>query len=126
MRITAFRRITRRWSRRCWGRCSSTTARSKKFPSFCAPRIFTIRCRGGFVAFHQSLTKAIQQAELAYQREGQVTGVATGFIDLDKKLGGLQKSDLVILAGRPAMGKTALATNMAFSAAKSYLESQGK
>lgn len=82
--------------------------------------------KGGFVAFHESLTRAIQQAQLAYQREGLVTGVTTGLIDVDKKLGGLQKSDLIILAGRPSMGKTALATNMAFNAAKAYLQSAGK
>jgi replicative DNA helicase len=82
--------------------------------------------RGGFVAFRESLTRAIAQAQLAYQREGQVTGVTTGLIDLDKKLGGLQKSDLIILAGRPSMGKSALATNIAVSAARSYVERQGK
>jgi replicative DNA helicase len=81
---------------------------------------------GGFVAFRESLTEAIRQAELAYQREGDVTGITTGLIDIDKKMGGLQKSDLVILAGRPSMGKTALATNMAFNAARAYLKTAGK
>ena len=82
--------------------------------------------RGGFVHLRDSLTNAIRQAELAYQREGSITGVTTGLADIDKKLGGLQSSDLVILAGRPSMGKTALATNMAFNAAKAWLDSQGK
>jgi replicative DNA helicase len=59
-------------------------------------------------------------AEAAVKREGHVTGVTTGLVDLDKKLGGLQPSDLVILAGRPSMGKTALATNIAFNAALAH------
>lgn len=82
--------------------------------------------KGGFVSFKDSLTRAIAQAEIAYQREGSITGVATGLIDLDKKLGGMQRSDLVILAGRPSMGKTALATNIAFNAARAYADSNGK
>jgi replicative DNA helicase len=82
--------------------------------------------KGGFVAFRESLTRAITQAQIAYQREGQVTGVTTGLIDIDKKLGGLQKSDLIILAGRPSMGKTALATNIALSAARAYVDKHGK
>lgn len=82
--------------------------------------------KGGFEAFSKSLVRAIEQAELAYQREGLVTGITTGLADIDKRLGGLQKSDLLILAGRPAMGKTALATNIAFNAAKAHLQSGGK
>lgn len=82
--------------------------------------------KGGFIPFSESLTRAIKQAELAYQREGMVTGITTGLLDIDKKLGGLQNSDLLILAGRPSMGKSALATNMAINAAKAYLESSGK
>lgn len=82
--------------------------------------------RSGPVPFASSLAKAIQQAELAYQREGMITGITTGLVDIDKKMGGLQKSDLIILAGRPAMGKSALATNMAFNATRAYLESGGK
>ncbi|MBI1216128.1 MAG: replicative DNA helicase [Alphaproteobacteria bacterium] len=81
--------------------------------------------KGGFVTFRDSLTKAITQAQAAYQREGLITGVTTGLLDIDKKLGGLQKSDLLILAGRPSMGKTSLATNIAFNAARAYLESGG-
>jgi replicative DNA helicase len=75
---------------------------------------------GGFRAFGAALTSAIDNAETAFRRSGRTVGVATGFIDLDKKLGGLHPSDLVILAGRPSMGKTALATNIAFNAAKAY------
>ncbi|MBI3440722.1 MAG: replicative DNA helicase [Proteobacteria bacterium] len=82
--------------------------------------------RGGFVAFHDSLARAINQAQVAYQRVGLVTGVTTGLVDMDKKLGGLQKSDLIILAGRPSMGKTALATNIAFNAARSHVKHHGK
>ncbi len=75
---------------------------------------------GGFRAFNQALTEAIVMAEAAYKRSGRTTGVSTGFTDLDKLLGGLHPSDLIILAGRPSMGKTALATNIAFNAAKAY------
>lgn len=82
--------------------------------------------KGGFIPFHTSLRMAIEHAEQAYQREGMVTGVTTGLMDLDKKLGGLQNSDLLILAGRPAMGKSALATNIAMNAARAYLKSGGK
>ena len=82
--------------------------------------------RGGFINFKESLTRAIRQAEQAYQREGMVTGVTTGLLDIDKKLGGLQKSDLLILAGRPSMGKSALATNMGMNAARKWLQTQGK
>jgi replicative DNA helicase len=77
----------------------------------------------GFQAFRDALKKAIDQAQLAYKREGRIVGVGTGFHDLDDKLGGLHQSDLVILAGRPSMGKTALATNIAFNAAKAYKRS---
>ena len=74
----------------------------------------------GFQPFREALRKAVEQAEAAYKREGRLVGVGTGFRDLDDKLGGLHPSDLVILAGRPSMGKTALATNIAFNAAKAY------
>jgi len=82
--------------------------------------------KGGFTPFAKSLTNAIKHAELAYQREGRITGVTSGLVDLDKMMGGLQNSDLVILAGRPAMGKSALATNIAFNAARAYLETGGR
>lgn len=73
---------------------------------------------GGFRAFSDVLTAAIEIAEAAYKREGQLTGTGTGFTDLDKMLGGLQSSDLIIVAGRPSMGKTAFATNIAYNAAR--------
>ena len=59
-------------------------------------------------------------ANAAYQREGGLAGISTGLTDMDRKLGGLHKSDLLILAGRPSMGKTSLATNVAFNIAKAY------
>src|SRR5438094_5451548 len=80
----------------------------------------TGEAQGGFRPFVSALTQAIDLAQAAFKRDGKTVGVATGFTDLDKKLGGLHPSDLVILAGRPSMGKTALATNIAFNAAKSY------
>ena len=63
---------------------------------------------------------AIQMADEAFKRDGHIVGVTTGFLDMDKWLGGLHPSDLLILAGRPAMGKTALATNIAYNAAAAY------
>jgi replicative DNA helicase len=81
--------------------------------------------RGNFITLRDSVMTAIELAEKAYKTEGHVTGVTTGLTDMDKKLGGFQNSDLVILAGRPSMGKTALATNMAFNAALRYAESGG-
>lgn len=74
---------------------------------------------GGFRSFTDVLTRAVEIAEAAYKRDGKLIGTGTGFNDLDKLLGGLQRSDLVILAGRPSMGKTALATNIAHHAASS-------
>ncbi len=74
----------------------------------------------GFLGFGTALTNAIEMASAAYQRSGHLSGLSTGLTDLDNKLGGLQSSDLIILAGRPSMGKTALATNIAFHIAKSY------
>lgn len=74
----------------------------------------------GFMSFSTALSDAIDMASHAYERQGGLSGLATGLRDLDRALGGLQKSDLVILAGRPSMGKTALATNIAFNIAKAY------
>jgi replicative DNA helicase len=74
----------------------------------------------GFQAFGTALTGAIEMASNAYQRSGGLSGLATGLRDLDNRMGGLQSSDLIILAGRPSMGKTALATNIAFNIAKAY------
>lgn len=72
---------------------------------------------GGFVTFERALTEAILGAERAFRRAGHVSGLSTGLRDLDKKIGGLHTSDLMILAGRPGMGKSALATKIAFGAA---------
>jgi replicative DNA helicase len=74
----------------------------------------------GFQSFLKAVTEAVNVANAAYQRDGGLAGVSTGLIDLDKKLGGLHPSDLLILAGRPSMGKTSLATNIAFNIAKAY------
>ena len=74
----------------------------------------------GFKSFLSAVTTAVKSADKAYQRDGGLSGISTGFIDMDKKLGGLHKSDLLILAARPSMGKTSLATNMAFAIAKAY------
>ncbi|MFM2444799.1 MAG: hypothetical protein RJB09_1985, partial [Pseudomonadota bacterium] len=78
------------------------------------------RYDGGFVRFSDALTAAIDMAAKAYERDGKLAGIATGLLDLDAKMGGLQRSDLVIIAGRPGMGKTALATNIAFNIAKAF------
>jgi replicative DNA helicase len=75
---------------------------------------------GGFRPFGAALTSAIDNAEAAFKKSGKTVGVATGFLEIDKMLGGLHPSDLIVLAGRPSMGKTALATNIAFNAAKAY------
>ncbi|PCH66661.1 MAG: replicative DNA helicase [Rhodobacteraceae bacterium] len=74
----------------------------------------------GFQSFLKAVTDAVNVANAAYQREGGLAGVSTGLTDMDKKLGGLHRSDLLILAGRPSMGKTSLATNIAFNVAKAY------
>ncbi len=80
----------------------------------------TGRYDGGFKLFSQALTTAVDMAARAYQRDGKLSGLATGLDDLDRMMGGLQHSDLVILAGRPGMGKTALATNIAYNVAKAW------
>jgi len=74
----------------------------------------------GFQSFLRAVTDAVNVANAAYQREGGLAGVPTQLIDLDGKLGGLHKSDLLILAGRPSMGKTSLATNIAYNVARAY------
>jgi replicative DNA helicase len=78
------------------------------------------RYEGGFQAFSQAITTAVDMAAKAYQRDGRLSGIATGLHDLDSKMGGLQSSDLIIVAGRPGMGKTALATNIAYNIAKAW------
>ena len=87
-------------------------------------RLYQLAERGkygqGFQAFGDALTNAINMANSAYQRAGHLSGLATGLSDLDNKMGGLQPSDLIVLAGRPSMGKTALATNIAYNVARNY------
>lgn len=93
-------------------------------------KLFDLALRDGQQArlqsFETSLTEALKLAEVAYKRDSKVVGVTTGFKDLDKWLGGLHPSDLVIIAGRPSMGKTALATNIAFNAAMAKAESKNE
>ncbi len=92
--------------------------------------LFDLAERGSFsqsfLKFNQALDQTIEMATLAMQNDQGLVGVPTGLTDLDNKLGGLHKSDLVILAGRPSMGKTALATNIAYSAAQNILSKQEK
>jgi len=78
------------------------------------------RYDGGFQRFAQALTTAVDMAARAYQRDGKLSGLATHLDDLDRMMGGLQPSDLVILAGRPGMGKTSLATNVGYNVAKAW------
>ena len=80
----------------------------------------TSRFGSGFQRFSQALTTAVDMAARAFQREGKLSGLATGLKDLDAKMGGLQSSDLIIVAGRPGMGKTALATNIAYNIAAAH------
>jgi replicative DNA helicase len=82
----------------------------------------TARYGEGPLEFHEALRRAVESAERAQARGGKISGVSTGFSDIDGLLGGLQPSDLLIVAGRPGMGKTALATNMAFNAARFHLQ----
>ncbi len=77
---------------------------------------------GGPITFERALASAIELAEHAFHRVGGVSGLTTGLRDLDAKTGGMHPSDLLILAGRPGMGKTALATKIAFGAARSLLD----
>ena len=87
--------------------------------------LFDLAARGGseqaLVPLERALAQAIDAAERAFHRAGHVSGLSTGLRDLDKKTGGLHPSDLLVLAGRPGMGKTALATKIAFGAARALL-----
>ena len=74
----------------------------------------------GFQTFRRAVIDAVKVANAAYERDGGLAGLSTGLADIDKRLGGLHPSDLLILAGRPSMGKTALATNIAFNIARAY------
>ena len=76
----------------------------------------------GPIDFAESLRRTVELAEKAQARGGRISGLITGFSDIDSLLGGLQPSDLIILAGRPGMGKTSLATNMAFHTARAYVQ----
>ena len=91
--------------------------------------LFDLAEKGSFssniVKFDEALRQTIEMAQIAYKNEEGIVGVPTGLTDLDDRLGGLHKSDLVIIAGRPSMGKTALATNIAFHAAKK-MNDEGK
>jgi len=80
----------------------------------------TGKYEGGFLEFAKAAMASVMVANAAYQRGGGLAGTSTGLIDMDKKLGGLHPSDLIILAGRPSMGKTSLVTNIAFNIAKAY------
>ena len=92
--------------------------------------LFDLAERGSFsqsfIQFNKALDQTIQMATLAMQNDQGIVGVPTGLRELDEKLGGLHKSDLIILAGRPSMGKTALATNIAYNAAQNILKRQEK
>ena len=92
--------------------------------------LFDLAERGSFsqsfLKFNQALDQTIETATQAMKSDRGIVGVPTGLSDLDEKLGGLHKSDLVILAGRPGMGKTALATNIAYHAAKNIMSRQEK
>ncbi len=74
----------------------------------------------GFQSFGSALVTAIDMASAAYKRDGHLSGIASGLTDLDRLMGGLQHSDLVIIAGRPGMGKTSLVTNIAFNVANAW------
>ena len=91
--------------------------------------LFDLAEKGSFnsslVKFDEAMRQTIEMASNAYKNDEGIVGVPTGLTDLDDRLGGLHKSDLIIIAGRPSMGKTALATNIAFYAAKK-LQDEGK
>ena len=76
------------------------------------------------LSFNDALNDAIKIINASYKREGKIAGLPSGLKDLDKKLGGLHKSDLIIIAGRPSMGKTALGTNIAYNVASMFNESK--
>ncbi len=92
--------------------------------------LFDLAEKGNFnsslIKFDEAMRQTIEMASSAYKNEEGIVGVPTGLTDLDARLGGLHKSDLIIIAGRPSMGKTALATNIAFNAAKNIQQSEKK
>jgi len=81
---------------------------------------------GALTPVKVAVSEAVKSIEEAFQRDGNLVGVTTGLRDMDAKLGGLHNSDLLILAGRPSMGKTSLATNIAYNAAKAYRDTGGQ
>ena len=92
-------------------------------------QLFSLAEKGSFssslIKFDDAMKQTIEMASAAYKNDEGIVGVPTGLRDLDDRLGGLHNSDLIIIAGRPSMGKTALATNIAFNAAK-VLQERGK
>ena len=92
--------------------------------------LFDLAEKGSFnsslVKFDEAMKQTIEMASAAYKNEEGIVGVPTGLRDLDDRLGGLHQSDLIIVAGRPSMGKTALATNIAFNAAQKLQDSAKK
>jgi len=92
--------------------------------------LFNLSQKGAFERKYQTLGEALKDAvytiESAYKKDGKIAGIATGIRDLDTKLGGLHNSDLIIIAGRPSMGKTALGTTIAFNVAKSFKEEKNE
>ncbi len=92
--------------------------------------LFDLAEKGSFnsslVKFDEAMKQTIEMASAAYKNEEGIVGVPTGLRDLDDRLGGLHQSDLVIIAGRPSMGKTALATNIAFNAAQKLQDKGNK
>jgi len=92
--------------------------------------LFDLAEKGSFnsslIKFDEAMRQTIEMASAAYKNEEGIVGVPTGLKDLDDRLGGLHQSDLIIIAGRPGMGKTALATNIAFNAAQKLLDSERK
>ena len=80
----------------------------------------TGRYDGGFQRFAQAITTAVENAARAYERDGKLSGLASGLRDLDRIMGGLQPSDLIVLAGRPGMGKSSLATNIGYNIARAW------
>ncbi len=92
--------------------------------------LFDLAEKGSFsnslIKFDEAMRQTIEMASSAYKNDEGIVGVPTGLTDLDDRLGGLHKSDLIIIAGRPSMGKTALATNIAFNAAKKLQDDRKK
>jgi len=109
---------------------SSQDQNAEKIIESTEKSLFDLAERGtfsqSFLKFNQALDQTIEMATVAMQNDQGIVGVPTGLTDLDEKLGGLHKSDLIILAGRPSMGKTALATNIAYNASQNILKRQEK